>query len=99
MSCQSTKERKVKENIVVLHNGSKYFDRSIRGKMCQVLKVPYINYYDPESKDYYMLIETNSAFNGNYIIETNSALTVITYNAKVTGIYTKIYHQKNILIL
>ena len=46
-----------------------------------------------------MLIETNSAFNGNYIIETNSALTVITYNAKVTGIYTKIYHQKNILIL
>ena len=48
MSCQSTKERKAKENIVVLHNGSKYFDRSIRGKMCQVLKVPYINYYDPE---------------------------------------------------
>ena len=35
--------------------------------MCRVLKVPYITYYDPESKYYYILIKTNSPFNSNYI--------------------------------
>ena len=35
--------------------------------MCRVLKVPYITYFDPESKYYYILIKTNSPFNSNYI--------------------------------
>ena len=38
MSSQWTKERKAKENLVVLHNGSTYnvkFDRAIRSGMSQ----------------------------------------------------------------
>ena len=61
MSSQSTKEREGKENLVVFHNGSKYFGRCIRGGTIH----PFITYYYLE--DYYKPIKTNSAFNGNYI--------------------------------
>ena len=80
MSSQSTKEWKAKENLVVLCNASTYsikfesccYIESIRDGMCAIhrkkpSKVQFIIYYDPESKDYYKPIKTNSAFNGNYI--------------------------------
>ena len=41
MSSQSTKERKAKENLLDIT-----FDRSIRGGMCLVSKVPFIIFYD-----------------------------------------------------
>ena len=41
MSSQSTKEREGKENLVVFHNGSKYFGRCIRGGTIH----PFITYY------------------------------------------------------
>ena len=80
MSSQSTKERKAKENLVVLHNCSTYdtkfegcYVESIRGGMCQAIH-PFIIYYELEcllskSKDYYKPIKTNKkkANSGNYI--------------------------------
>ena len=41
MSSQSTKERKAKENLLDIT-----FDKSIRGGMCLVSKVPFIIFYD-----------------------------------------------------
>ena len=93
MSSQSTKERKAKENLVVLHNCSTYdtkfegcYVESIRGGMCQAIH-PFIIYYELEcllskSKDYYKPIKTNK----------KKPIAVITYITKVTEIKTKIYH-------
>ena len=74
MSCQSTEERKAKENLVVFSNGSTYdikFDGSVRGGMCQATH-PIITYYYlerllGESKDYYKPIKPVISFNDNYI--------------------------------
>ena len=93
MSSQSTKERKAKENQVVLHNGStndiKFegcrYAESIPGGMCVIhrkksSKVPFITYC---LKRLLSALKNQPPFNGNYIEYKNK---------------TKIYHQKNILI-
>ena len=74
MSSQSTEERKAKENLVVIPNGSTYdikFDGSVRGGMCQATH-PIITYYYLERllgewKDYYKPIKPVISFNDNYI--------------------------------
>ena len=65
MSSQSKKERKAKKSLT--------FERGIQGGMQRVLKVPYVTDYDPESKDYFILIKTNSASNSSSI-EQNLSL-------------------------
>ena len=58
---ESINKRKKSKKNLVFHNGSKYFDRCIRGGTIH----PFTTYYYLE--DYYKPIKTNSAFNGNYI--------------------------------